>query len=286
MIMKTGMALLLAGVMQPRNSACALDLEASLTRAIVNKAYQEPAADQLAQAQRLFQHTFLGDLTAAELQTNWVTLGFEFSVVINGEDSLWLLREPTGHESGRGWYLFRPSHHSSITLESPHARNDVHTGIIGLRLFLASQTQAYAASTITRHRADMAHLDHTFFQAFTLAFAQSCPTGLVVQLHGFEVGNHHGAEADIIASAGTATPELWFNDLVRDLKKSTPLRVLAYPQDIRELGAITNSQGQALQKNGHCHFLHLEFSLELRERLTRNSQLRHALLSGLRMTAP
>jgi hypothetical protein len=286
MRMKAGFAVLLVGALQPGDQVCALDLEAGLTRVITNKVYHDPTASQVTRANELFQRTLLGDRTTTELQTNWAALGFEFSVVTNGGDCLWLLHEPGGNQSGRGWYLFRPGHQSKIILESPHPKNDVHTGIIGLRLFLAGPIRAYAVSTVTRHRADIAHLGNTFFQAFTLAFSEVCSTGAVVQLHGFELTNHEGTEADVVASAGTDTPEPWFNDFVQNFKKTTPLRVLAYPQDIRQLGARTNAQGKALQKSGRCRFLHLEFSLELRERLTRDSQLRGTLLNCLETTEP
>jgi len=279
--MKTGVALLLIGSMHIRMPAWAVDLEACLTRAITNKVYEAPTPAELTQAKQLFERTLQGHWTQAELTTNWAALGFEFQKVATGGESLCLLSEPAGKESGRGWYLFRTDCQSSIALEAPHARNDIHTGIIALRLFLAGQSRVLAASTITRHRADMAHLDDTFFQSFTLAFAQACPTGLVVQLHGFDAENHRSAPAEIIASAGTRSPEPWLADLVKQLKKATSLSVLAYPEDTKLLGATLNAQGRALQQTGHCRFLHLEMSMELREDLIRDDELRRAILDRL-----
>jgi len=177
--------------------------------------------------------------------------------------------------------LFRNRPESTMALESPHAKNDIHTGVIGLRLFLAGQTRAYAAATITRHVADMAHLEDTCFQAFTLAFADVCPTGLVVQLHGFESENHSGTRADVIASAGSPSPEPWLDDVVQQLKQATALTVLAYPRDTRQLGATRNAQGEALHQSRRCRFLHLEMTKELRDQLTRDDQLRRAILNTL-----
>jgi hypothetical protein len=278
MFVKSGTALLLTGSLQIAMQGQSVDLESGFTQVITNKSYVAPTLAELTRAKELFQRTLQDRRNGEELRTNWAALGLEFQEVATAKETLWLLSEPAGKENGRGWYLFRPNHQSSIALEAPHARNDIHTGIIALRLFLDGQARVLAASTITRHRADMARLEDTFFQAFTLAFAAACPTGLVVQLHGFEAGNHRSVQADIIASAGTRSPELWLTELALQLKKATSLPVLAYPNDTKVLGATLNAQGRALQKNGHCRFLHLEMSMELRERLTREDELRRTIL--------
>jgi hypothetical protein len=278
---KTGVTFLLIGSMQLVLKSPAVDLEPCLSRAIANKVYQSPSREERARAQELFVRTLQGHDSLAELAIPWSALGFEFKEVTTPEETLWLLSEPAGKESGRGWYLFRTNHQSSVALEMPHARNDIHTGMIGLRMFLTGQARVLAASTITRHRADMAHLDDTFFQAFTLAFAQVCPTGLVVQLHGFEAGNHDTVKADIIASAGSRSPSPWLADLVQRLRKVTNLPVLAYPEDTRVLGATLNAQGRALQPTPSCRFVHLEMCLEFRERLTRDDKLRRAIFNCL-----
>jgi hypothetical protein len=280
MFMKTGLALLLAGTMQAPAQITTPDLEALLARAIINETYAPPTQAEFARAKELFGLTLRGDTPTPELKVRWAELGFGFYEIAADGKPLWLVCEPQGKESGRGWYLFRTNRESTLALEAPHARNDLHTGIISLRLFLAGDARVLAASTITRRTADMAHLDDTFFQAFTLAFAEACPTGLVFQPHGFESDNHTDAKADIIATAGTRSPGTWFGDFVQRLKKATSLIVLAYPQDVQELGALTNTQGQALNR-GHCRFLHVEFTKELRDRLTRDKELRRALLDCL-----
>jgi len=279
--MKTGLALPPIGKKQYRLQAKAAELQARLARAIANKVYQAPAAEDLVQARRLFQLTLQGQSRPASLTADWAALGLEFQEVAGPAESLWLLTEPAGRETGRGWYLFRPHRESSIALEAPHARNDIHTGKIALQLFLAGKARTLAASTITRHRADMAHLEDTFFQAFTLAFAEVHRAGLVVQLHGFELGNHRGTQADMIASAGTLSPGPWLTALVQRLRETTSLRAAAYPQDTRQFGAKLNAQGRALQQARQCRFLHLELSMELRKRLLREAGLRRAILDCL-----
>ena len=281
MIMKTGLALALIGTLQVRAQTNATDLEAWLARAITNQTYQPPSSAELTRAEELFRHTLRADQPAAELKSGWEKLGFGFYEIAAGGEPLWLVSEPPGREFGRGWYLFRTNQESTTALEAPHARNDVHTGIISLRLFLAGKARVLAASTITRYKADMAHLTDTYFQEFTLAFTSVCPAGLVFQLHGFESENHESARADVIASSGTRSPERWFDDFVGELKKNTALTVLAFPHDVKSLGALSNTQGQALHKSGHCRFLHLECTKELRDRLTRDQKLRRAILDSL-----
>jgi hypothetical protein len=281
MFMKTGLTLLLVGAMHAGAETVTTDLETWLARAITNTTYQPPTQAEFRQAKELFGHTLNVDRSAAELKAGWEKLGFGFYEVATNGETLWLISEPQGKEFGRGWYLFRTQRQSSTAWEAPHAKNDIHTGVISLRLFLAGQSRAFAASTITRYQADMAHLDDTYFQAFTLAFAEACPKGLVIQLHGFESDNHTNAKADVIASAGTRSPESWFGDAIEDFRKATSLIVLAYPQDIKQLGATTNVQGLALHNVGRCRFLHLEFTKELRDRLTRDQKLRQAILESL-----
>jgi len=277
-------AVLLMGSMHLLLQAEVLDLEACLTRAIPNKVYQAPTPAEWIRAKELFQRTLQGGWTDADLTNAWAELGLDLQAVGMKGETLWLLSEPAGHAGGRGWYLFRTNQESSMALEAPHAQNDVYTGMIGLRLFLAGQTRVFAAGTITRHRADVAHLDDTFFQAFTLAFAQACPTGMVIQLHGFDPRNHPDASAEIIASAGTHSPEPWLTDLVRRIKRTARLSALAYPHDTGELGATLNAQGRALRQTGRCGFLHLEMSRSLRERLIRDNELHRTLLACVSAT--
>lgn len=228
----------------------------------------------------------------SELQTEWSKLGFELRPVSIAQESLWVLSEPAGKQAGRGWYLFRdprrePARNgmdglrsaSPVALEAPHARNDVHTGLIALRLFLEGNARVLACATITRRRADMAHLTETFFQAFTLAFAESCPTGLVVQVHGFDSRNHSITTAEVVASTGSKTPEPWLSQVANDLSKCTSLSVLAYPKETRQLGGTRNAQANALHQSTQCRFLHLEMSRDLRNRLTEDATLRRIILN-------
>jgi hypothetical protein len=70
------------------------------------------------------------------------------------------------------------------------------------------------------------------------------------------------------------------------LKQATAVRVLAFPRDTKALGAMLNAQGKELNKTRRCRFLHLEMTPELRQRLARDSELRHAVLDCLSVTQP
>lgn len=259
----------------------AFDLQAYLSRAITNRSYRGPTAAEFDRAKELFKRTLLARKATAELKTNWAQLGFELREVDQCGETFLLLAEPVGFEEGRGWYIFRPENTNKTAIQAPHARNDVYTGVIGLKFFLARPCRAYAASTITRHRADMAHLEQTYFQAFTLAFAEVCPTGLVVQLHGFDPQQHKSVKGDIVASAGTNQPMPWLKKLVEQLAKATSLTVRAYPENTRQLGGTTNAQAKALRSNPHCRFLHIEMTPQLRERLLKDEQLQRAFVNTL-----
>ncbi len=265
--------LLLIAMMTTSSCSIALDLQSSLLQAITNKYYQEPTSQDLYRGRHLFRQTLDGTHSATELATSWATLGFEFREVEANGEQLWLVTQPSTKQSGGGWYLFRPNNYSNLALEAPHARNDINTGLIAFRLFCAGKARVLAASTITRHRADMGHVENTYFQAFTLAFADAFPAGLIVQVHGFETENHEGSKADVVASAGTRSPGAWLAQFVQDLRKATSLLILAYPRDTKLLGATLNVQGKALQAYGRCRFLHLEMTAQLRERFTHDDKL-------------
>lgn len=257
------------------------DLQAHLATAISNRTYRTPTAAELDLAKELFKQTLLSTKATLALKSNWAQLGFELREVTQAGETLLLVTEPTAEAKGGGWYLFRMDPTSKIVIQSPHARNDVHTGLIGLQLFLVGRVRAYAASTITRHVTDVAHSEGTYFQAFTIAYAEICSTGLVVQLHGFDSKAHTGIKADIVASAGTNRPMAWLRKLVERIANATSLRVLVYPDDTKQLGGTTNAQAKALQNYPNCGFLHLEMTREVRDRLVKDERLQRAIVQCL-----
>lgn len=241
--------------------------------------YEPPTRSDLIEATALFKRTLTATLPDPELSAGWQSLGFDLVEIPQENETLWLLCEPTTPPQGQGWYLFRTNQQASIALQAPHARNDAQTGVIGLRLFLSGQVRLLAASTITRHQADAAHLNDTFFHASTVAFADTCPTGLVLQLHGFASEKHPLVDTDMIMSEGTRTPSPRLPALAARLHRDTPFTVAIYPNDIRELGGTQNAQARALRDRS-CQFVHLEMSRELRERLVNDTGLIDRVLNS------
>jgi hypothetical protein len=283
MLMKTGMTLLLVGAVNAPLQATTVDLDAALTTAIKNRAYALPEPPQLEQAKGLFQETFTRGQPFSELRMKWAGLGFELNEIAGRSEKYWLLRDHPGRQRGGGWYLFREGGSAQVCLQAPHARNDLETGLIALKLFSESGARALACSTITRHTADMAHLENTWFQAFTLAFAQVCPTGLVVQVHGFESSSHGELQADVVASAAQPSPGAWLENFANALSRKASLDVLVYPRDLksRKLSGTQNAQARALRELSRCQFLHLEMSLRIRKQLRDDKQLRRILTDCL-----
>ena len=109
--------------------------------------------------------------------------------------------------------------------------------------------------------------------------------GRIVQLHGFERTRRASSAAqlvDIIVSDGTRAPGRRIFDLADCLSRSlAPKQVAVYPNDVAELGALTNRQGQALRSEGFDGFVHLEMSAQLRASLVQDPKLRNALASCL-----
>ncbi|WP_126173418.1 hypothetical protein [Altericroceibacterium xinjiangense] len=192
---------------------------------------------------------------------------------------------------GGGIYAVRPPAEDPLPLfiGAPHRGADRLTGTITYRLFLERNPAAAAWNSIPRRAdgecgqggSDIAHIRRHFFTAFSSAFAEAYPAGRVVQIHGFDVNRRTTAPARasaVILSGGTdrVTPAV---QAVGDcLKVELPNHpVLLFPVDTQELGARTNTQGQALRSAGFGGFVHVELSLAFRQELAGDASLRAQL---------
>jgi hypothetical protein len=102
----------------------------------------------------------------------------------------------------------------------------------------------------------------------------------VLQIHGFSKENRtsvEGALADIVISDGTRAPDRRVKTLASCVGEQLSLSPAVYPRDIAELGGTTNAQSRLLRALGHRGFLHLELSLEARERLQSSQEDRRRL---------
>ncbi len=204
--------------------------------------------------------------------------------------------EEDGARRGRGAYVvsLAPGP-AQLLVQIPHTFSDRYTLPLGRELFAAAGARAIAFSTLHRRgsagygdsdsrvpprgHADVAHDPDSTFQAFTAAWMAVQPAGLVVQLHGFA---DRRVDADVVVSPGTRAPAPpWARGVRDDLARLLPGRIVAvYPDDVDDLGATTNSQGQAVRAAGG-RFLHVELSFSLRESLRRRSGDRARFIAGL-----
>ena len=195
--------------------------------------------------------------------------------------------------SGRGAYMIaRDPAASALLVSAPHRGSDLHTGTLALQIFGEGNLAAAAfnsaprrASKACENAADLARSPDNHFTAFSLAFADRYPKGRIVQLHGFEREfrqSQAGSEADVILSNGTQSASEDLLDIADCLSiRLAPRTVLVYPNDVTELGALSNAQGQALRDNGFDRFIHIELSRGFREVLVGDASSRRALLNCL-----
>lgn len=203
-----------------------------------------------------------------------------------------LLAERGDACAGRGAYWMRDNGGAPLVLAAPHRGADRKTGTLAAILFARSDAVAAAWNSAPRYSAsdcsngiDLVQEPLHLFTAFSLGFAASYPNGRIVQLHGFD-GDRRATlkaqEASVIISNGTAEPSDQLLDLADCLTLGlAPHRVLVYPAETRELGALGNAQGQALREEGFAGFVHLEMSLPLREALIGDERLRTKLAECL-----
>lgn len=209
-------------------------------------------------------------------------------LVVRPSPSAWtgkLVSEPAGQCRGRGVYLLRSDADRPLAITAPHRGSDRHTGTLAAQIFLESGAAAAAWNSAPRtpsaacpHALDLAKASKHPFTAFALAFARRHKDGLVVQLHGFDRRKRAeaaAADAAVIVSNGTMTPDPGLLALADCLSVAlAPAPVLVFPYEASELGALTNAQGAALRQAGLGGFAHLELSLDLRQRLVGDEDLR------------
>ncbi|MGM0416170.1 MAG: hypothetical protein ACQEQK_04375 [Thermodesulfobacteriota bacterium] len=212
-------------------------------------------------------------------------LGWNWTPLADGR---FILHEQQHMRFGRGLYLFDPEVDNSLFLQLPHSIYDLDTGDIGLKLAQHRGFKIIGWNTLQRYShadADLAHRTGTPFHAMTLAFIRHTFNGRVVQIHGFSSSKRTtaaGKSAEIILSTGSSTactPGIsQLQECLREnLGLSEPEGIACYPEDIQELGATTNDQGQHLRRLGQNHFWHIELNRHVRRLLLRDNNMLHDL---------
>lgn len=283
--------MLITSLYSPLNPASADELARHLKDNQITAPYLTPTAKALEQAASLFAEELAGKPGA------WQTLGMQRTVLDDSGGAL--IDEPAQQRQGRGLYALRGGAYSGgqpwpWLLQAPHSKDDAHTGVLTRQLFTEGAMQAAMWNSVGRHtaaddggEADLAHLERSYWQAMTQAFAARHPQGRIIQLHGFDADKRKTDAAqglDMIVSAGQRLPPQWVRQTAQCLKTNlVPYAVGLYPDAAQELGGTRNAQGILLRNLGHQGFLHVEMSLALREKLVKDQPLRHALMDCLQI---
>lgn len=241
--------------------------------------YTTPSPAELDRAEQMF--TLLFSMQSLDIaRQSAASLGFSWE-----EDStgIALLDE---HKSGWGEYHFSKDQRNGLSIQAPHRYYDKHTGSLALQLYRAGKVDSVALNTLSRGtsvnhvvglKADFARLPDSFHIVYARSFASLYPQGKLIQLHGFSAGkrvSEAGKSADYILSTGSVSASAWLLD-TQDCLSAAGWKALRYPQEVRELGATTNSIGILMRSLGHNGFHHIEMNAQVRSELAGNPDSLH-----------
>ena len=262
--------------------------------------YVPPSDEEVLHAAQSFEELLRRGSTQRALD-GLARLGLERFIVNVNEELVTVIREAPGDRRGWGVYAFRVAAVSNILLQAPHSFADLHSGSLVERVFVEQNVRAAAWNTASRRAevltegnektcqegdcADLAHVDNSLFQAFTLAFAKTYPGGRVIQLHGFSTSARktpEGRRSEVVVSNGQRRPQPWLWSIDQCLEDRLCDVTSVFPEEVRELGALTNRQGRLLRERKHDGFLHVELALPLRKQLKGDRLLRRELWRCLR----
>lgn len=269
-----------------------------------NRRYQAPHPSELhksmAAARALLGECLTGRRAlAAAILLSHAHFSLAFTE-LGGAPALAVYEDPA-YRRGGGIYIFRRGEvPRERIVQVPHSFFDVGTLEIGLELAAAAQARALFVNTIHRYEggkppsadddepqaspADVAHNEHAFFQAFTLAALRGLVRPQIIQVHGFADGGIADCpNAAVVISAGAAPAGA--QEAAQVAARLGALlgggRVLLFPRDTQRLGALKNVQGRAVSAAAGATFLHIEISRTLRDQLNRDSSLRRAFAAAV-----
>lgn len=263
-------------------------LRSILLKASKARVYTTPSSGELKQVAQLFSALLQAPSNMASLQKQAQALQMELRQI----DGITILMEQAEAQRGRGLYAFRSTKAAHI-LQVPHAFKDEMTRDIGLALFAEGPFAAVGFNTVPRSFtdanevevvADLTHIPDTYFLEFAKAAAQALPNSKSLQIHGFDQSKRKTknlAASDIILSAGHKQPPASLQQGHKKLQQSMQTGVTLYADEVKELGATTNLQAQALRAIGYQNFMHIELSRPMREALRSEAKQRQRFLTSL-----
>jgi hypothetical protein len=263
-------------------AVCPSILAATRSLASQPGSYRVPTEAERATARAAFQSLVQGG------SPDVATFGFELVPVPEWADVM-LLREQPSKKRGGGAYLVRRGSASSFVVQAPHTFYDEGTFPLSCDLFQRAKARAlfintshrYKSAPETRdgdHPADVAHAPDSLFLAMTEGLVAAIPKVDVIQLHGF---SNRETTARAVISTGERRPNAPLVARARAaFEEIVGPRVLAYPDDVEELGATTNVEGMVIRRTGG-RFLHIEMDGDLRRSLVRDAAFRGRALDAL-----
>jgi hypothetical protein len=212
--------------------------------------------------------------------------GFQLDVL--DTNHLALVEQPE-RRRGAAAVVVRTGEAAAVAVEVPHSFFDESTLPIGLVLFETIRARVLLVNTVHRYRSlagkepseaaaaedtapaassDVAHAERSFFLSAHVAFVQTFPNGITIQLHGFRDDQATGIDA-ILSAANTSASVM---PMAERLRQSLGLKIALYPKDVRKLGGTKNVQAQQSRRRQHP-FVHIEMSKKLRQRLVEDRSL-------------
>jgi len=263
--------------------AGASDIGHLISDAFKGGVYIPPEEKELRHAGEVFESLFRGILNEG-VKALSRRIGLRPILTEHDGERLIILKEEDDRKTGRGLMIFRLEDHRGFVIQVPHSFTDVHTRRIGLRLFLDTKAEAVIFNTVRRRYsddgaiidADMAHLRESYFTVFARAFAETHPSGYIIQIHGFSRQKRktpQGKESDVIISSGRSTVSYITMTIYRCLKGGIGVGVSLYPYEVGELGGRKNSVVRVLDEMGFNGFVHIEMSRLMRDRLINDKSL-------------
>ncbi|MCX4245300.1 hypothetical protein [Paraliomyxa miuraensis] len=217
------------------------------------------------------------------------------------------LLERSSERGSTGAFLLRigPPSGPERLLQAPHAFHDLGTGELALEILLAEPASFRGLFTNTMHRyvqldgdkrkqegednpSDVCHNDAHAFVAATMGVVRAVGAIEVVQLHGY-ADDHvlpDRPEARAVVSAGAdddGGPRV--EAVAAALQDALGVPIARYPEDVAELGGVTNVIGRRLRREPSASFLHIELSGMLRKELRRRDGAAARFAAALRATA-
>ena len=240
-------------------------------------------------------HENPGSVASGILIKDASNLGFEINRFQTEKGIFSILSEKANLRFGGGFYVLHgnPKNGRPVIIQTPHARSDTYTGLIGIRTFERTSASGFFSSSMRRNQpavsslpttgpcqfdaADPAHNNQHFFQIAHRVYAQIHPDLMVIQIHGFkENPDDPLRNYDIVISAGTTQSHapLAFPKLQAVLVKTLPFKKIAkFDHDTKALGALTNIQGRYINAYTSGVFIHIECSKKARRTLKKSARI-------------